>query len=112
MNEGEQKAYFEGLGFHEVRRLLDARRFDTTNERAAIKWLAEKDQEEVSRNEALQADMALAASRAADAAERAAAAAESQASEARRANTRATIALAIAIIGITVTVFSWLYPHH
>jgi hypothetical protein len=40
-DEGEQRAKFESTGVHEVRHLLDASRFNATNERLALKWLAD-----------------------------------------------------------------------
>jgi hypothetical protein len=41
-DEGVQRTKFESMGVHEVRHLPDAGRFNTTNERLALKWLAER----------------------------------------------------------------------
>lgn len=108
--------------------LRDGNKFYRRQQEIAERWLAQKDQEaallraeSTKRAEALAARQTEAAERAATAAEaaaaaaaRAATAAESQAAEARRANTRATVALIIATISITITIIDqvmrWISP--
>lgn len=108
----EDKARFEQLGEAYVRLHATTSGFNHPLQTAALQWLAELDDASRARTSASQAEMASAASRAATAAERAARAAEAQAREAERANRRATIALVIAIIGIAITLFSWVFPRH
>jgi hypothetical protein len=95
-------AKLEEMGPTQVRRLLDRHEISNGFVFISAQWLADRDRKAESREEASKAEqMALM--------RRASIAAESQASEARRANTRATIALIMAIISIAVsTIGIWL----
>jgi hypothetical protein len=105
-NDNDQFASFEKMGVTEVRlRVASTTGFNETNRRLAYKWLTQKDQESLSLREAAQAELAATALRAA-------AAAEVQAREAEKANTRATVALVIAIVGIIIALASWIHPLH
>jgi hypothetical protein len=55
-NDGEQFARFEEMGEEAVRILAYTAGFATTNQRLAIKWLAQKDQESERRRDASQAE--------------------------------------------------------
>jgi hypothetical protein len=117
-DDSEQLSLFESMGAHEVRGLVQAHRLNAINERLAIKWLAEKDQESARLSEASQVeqiDIARSAKEAAwaaaRAAERAATAAERAATAAEKANTRATIALIIAIVSIIATIVGMWIVH-
>ena len=74
-------------------------------------WLSGKDKEAEERREASGAEQTELARRASDAADRAAAAGERQAIAAERANTRATIALMIAIISAIATAINIWITH-
>jgi hypothetical protein len=104
-NDGEQFARFEEMGEEAVRILAYTAGFATTNQRLAIKWLAQKDQESERRRDASQAEQIDLARSANDAAWEAARAAKT-------ANTIAIIAVVIAIVAIIMSTFAWIYPHH
>lgn len=93
----EARANYERQGVEYIRRFLDTNAWPQADIYWANKWVVEKDQESAARKESAQALQAAAASRAADAAERQAAAAE-------RANTKANIAMAIAIASIIANI--------
>ena len=104
-DDSEQFSRFEKMGEEAVRLRTLTGGFATTNQRLAIKWLAQKDQESERRREASQAEQIDIARSAKDAAWEAARAAN-------KANTIAAIAVAIAILAIIISTFSWIYPHH
>jgi len=111
---------FESMGVEQVRLSINTKMVVPEMLPDAIRWLAQRDEEERSRNDSSQALQAEAASRAAPAAERASAAAERAAAAAERqaaaaeeanrfartANKRATIAIIIAITGAIISVIS------
>jgi hypothetical protein len=122
MTEAEWFAEFERLGEAEVERSYEEHDFKDDDYEdameAAATWLRRRRQDAPRRIEALQAEQAEAASRAADAAERAAASAEQSAIEARRANTIARTAngiaqaaAAIAAIAIILSIVSLALGH-
>jgi hypothetical protein len=100
-DDAEQLARFEAWGTAEVRLLVESGRLNPSNERLAIKWLAQKYQEADRRNEASQAEQAAMARSAREAAWEAVRAAKT-------ANRIAIIAVAIAIIApiISFLIFS------
>ena len=104
-DDNEQLARFEEMGEDAVRILVHTKRFITSNERLAIKWLAQKDQESERRREASQAEQIDIARSAKDAAWEAARAAKT-------ANAIAMIAVAMAIIAIVISTLTWIYPPH
>jgi hypothetical protein len=104
-DDNEQLARFEEMGEDAVRILAYTKRFTTPNQRLAIKWLAQKDQESERRKEASQAEQIAIARSAKDAAWEAARAAN-------KANTIAATAVAMAIIAIIISAFAWIYPRH
>lgn len=109
--ESEQRSQFEQLGSDEVRLLLNGNRFSAQNKRWAIRWLAERDQEEARRKDVSQAEQIEVARSAKDAAWAAAKAAERAAAAAETANRRATIALALAAISILATIILGVLSH-
>jgi hypothetical protein len=104
-DDNEQLARFEEMGEDAVRILVHTRRFTTPNQRLAIKWLAQKDQESERRREASKAEQLDIARSAKDAAWEAARAAN-------KANIIAAIAVVMAIIAIIISTFDWIYPPH
>jgi hypothetical protein len=100
----EQLTRFEEMGEDAVRILAYTQRFTTKNQRLAIKWLAQKDQESERRREASQAEQINIARSAKDAAWAASSVAERAAAAAEKANIRATTALVIAAISIAATI--------
>jgi hypothetical protein len=111
-DDSEQLARFEEMGEAAVSLIVRTSGFATTNQRLAIKWLAQKDQESERRREASQAEQIDIARSAKDAAWAAARAAERAAKAAEKANIRATIALIIAAISIAVTLIGIWLVHH
>ncbi len=103
-DDSEQLARFEEMGEEAVSILAHTAGFTTTNQRLAIKWLAQKDQESERRRESSQAEQIEIARSAKDAAWVAARAAERAATAAEKANIRAIIALIIATISIITTI--------
>jgi hypothetical protein len=103
----EQRARFDRMGRTQVEAFLKEVAVQENDRQAGRQWLSE-DEHRRDDSQAEQASLARKAieeaSRAAAAAERAAAAAERQALAAEKANTRATIALVIAIISIVATI--------
>jgi uncharacterized protein (DUF3084 family) len=95
----------DALGEDKVRVRVASGAYSTTNKKLqlAIEWLRSKDQ---SRDLELESERTAIAKRAAEAATRAADAAAEQSRLARTANTRATIALAIAVISAIVSNWS------
>jgi hypothetical protein len=92
----------EELGVTQVRSLLENDKISPGFVHVSSQWLADKDREAEGRREASRAEQM-------ELMRRASVAAEAQATEARRANMRATIALAIAIISIIVSAIGiWL----
>jgi hypothetical protein len=138
-SEADIVAQLERHGEAQVRLLIASGQYPTPLNRIALKWLAEKDQEARTRNDASQSEQteiareaknaavlaasaakeaaaaadrqAVAVDRQADAADRQAEAAERAAAAAETANRRATIALAIAIISIIATVVGIIVTH-
>ena len=108
----------EELGSNQVRLMMQSGALPTQWTNVAVDWLAQKDQEEIRRNDASQSEQieiarlaSSAAERAAVAAERASKAAERQADAAERANKRANIALVIATISIMATIIGMIVSH-
>lgn len=99
MGESEQRALFESMGVQEVGRLVGAHRFNTINERWAITWLAERDQQETQRKKCSQAE-SLEIARPPNGA------AWEAACEARKANKIAAAAFVVATIAIIVSIIS------
>ncbi len=97
MAEDETIQQFETLGLPTVRLMLASSRWNHENEMKAIKWVAQKEEEELSRNDLsseAQIRVALSAKRAAWVAAIA-----------------AIIAAIVAIAGAIITYLAWLYPH-
>jgi hypothetical protein len=93
----------ESFGVEQVKQMLPHGRFPPTSESYVIEWLAEKERDAADRAAAAADIASAAADRAVAAAERASAAAERQADAAERANTRAMLAIAIAIISMIIS---------
>jgi hypothetical protein len=102
-DDNEQLTRFEEMGEDAVRILAYTKRFTTTNQRLAIKWLAQKDQESERRREASKAEQIDIVRSAKDAALEAARAAN-------KANTIAAIAVVMAIVAIIISTFASIYP--
>ena len=101
--EREWTARLEGMGVQLVRSELERGKIPPHWVHLTATWLSSKDKEAEAQREASNSEQMELARRASEAADRAATAAERQAIEARRANKRATIALAIAIVSIIAT---------
>jgi hypothetical protein len=96
-DDSEQSARFEEMGEEAVRIHALTAGFSTTNQRLAIKWLAQKDQESKRRNEAAHLEQNRTARIAKNAAIVAAIA--------------ATIAVPLAIISIVISIRALIYLH-
>ena len=96
-DDSEQFARFEEMGEEAVRIHALTDGFGTTNQRLAIKWLAQKDQESKRRNEAAHLEQ----NRTARIAKNAAIA----------ATIAATIAVSLAIISIVISIRALIYQH-
>jgi hypothetical protein len=104
LQEREWIARLEEMGPTQVRKLLDIHEISDGYVFVTSQWLAGKDRELEAKEAASKAEqMSLM--------RRASTAAELQATEARRANTRATIALVIAIISIIVSAIGIWMPY-
>jgi hypothetical protein len=101
--EREWTAQLEGMGVQLVRSELERGKIPPHWVHLTATWLSSKDKEAEAQREASNSEQTELARRASEAADRAATAAELQPVEARRANKRATIALAIAIVSIIAT---------
>lgn len=97
-------AQLEGKSIEQVKRQLDHGEVPPAFVYVASKWVSDKEREAEQRREASNSEQIVLMRRAASAA-------EAQATEARRANTRATIALVIAIISITVSAIGIWWPY-
>lgn len=102
---------FESLGVEQVRLMINAHLFVPETMVEAVTWLAQREAEERARSESASALLAAAASRSAAAEERAATAAERQARAAEKANTRATIAIIIAVTSAIIGIVNWFTTH-
>jgi hypothetical protein len=107
MDEHEYYQKFEARGEQGVRDDLAAGRYNPRHAALAQEWLRSKER---ARSDALNAEMAATASRAATAAERAATAAERANRIAERALAIAKISATIAIIGIVIAIVA-LFRH-
>lgn len=94
----------EERGQEQVRSDLDHGKISPSVTYVASRWLAEREREAERRREASNSEQI-------ELMRRASAAAEAQATEARRANTRATIALVMAIISIIVSAIGIWLPY-
>ena len=104
--EREWIVQLERTGVKLVRSELEGGKISPHLVHLTATWLSAKDREAEAQREASNSEQIELARRASEAAERAATASEVQAIEARRANKRATVALAIAIISIIATAIS------
>src|SRR5207244_5099587 len=105
-------AELERMGERRVRLALERKEFPDAQVHTAYKWLSEKDDASARVKDASQAEQIEIARSARDAAWAAASAAERAAAAAEKANERATIALIIAAISITVTTIISLWLAH
>jgi hypothetical protein len=102
--EKDWRAQLEQAGVSNMREEFNQGRIQSAYHNLTSRWLAEKEREENSRKDASIVEQI-------ELMRRASAAAERQAMAAERANTRATIALKIAIVSAIITIIGILVTH-